>query len=124
MKKAPAYKIREQTLRVLHMIWTEAGGGDRDYFVAQQVWDSVRARFPEGSISGGQAERVFGSLQSDGSIELVPDEAGGHVGIRLTEAGRTRFEENKRVRRNTWLGYIGAVTGLLGLTISVLTEFL
>lgn len=122
MKKPTAYRLRQLWLAELHKVWVKHGGGETDYYTAQDVWDAVRNRFPDGSIDKDLGDRVLRSLMADNSMEAVGE--GDVVGIRLTDVGRARFESNRELRRNTWVAVTGAVTGILALIVSVASELI
>ncbi len=112
-----ATRLRRAVLEGFYSGW-EKRPGPKDYFPAQQVWDIIYKKFP-GRVDGPLAEGVFNGLLQEGHIEAIKidDES---IGARITDRGRNHLEELRAGLRTRRIAVVGAVTGSLGLAVSIL----
>jgi hypothetical protein len=129
-KKQIKNRMRSSELRMLILlafkkVW-ENNPDERAYAITDEVWKPIwnenKAR-----ITPEFGTAVFASLNQDGLIESIaaPNPEGKQVSLcRITDKGLefiSTVEEAKMTRR---LALIGAVTGCLGIIISVIGLFL
>jgi hypothetical protein len=114
----PANRIRYEWLKELYRCWSNRPHPNA-FFPAQQVWDTVRAKFPKTEIDGPLAEGVFAHMKELKSIETNTDDV---AAVRITQEGLNFFENIKDSRRTKNLAVIGATTGVISL-LAIIFKF-
>jgi hypothetical protein len=120
-----ATKLRLLILRAFRKLW-EKNPNERAYFIIQDVWTPIWEKV-KNKIDGEFVTAVFASLAQDGYLDNkeFQDKSGEKIiSSRITDKGLAYLSEIENNMLTRKIAIIGAVTGCLGVIISIIGMFL
>ncbi len=115
-KLIPAFELQIILLDEYYKAW-QMRPGPNDYFPVQQIWDKIYKKFGS-KIDGPLAEGVFNDLLRHTYVKALKTDE-GDIAARLTSDGIDYLLSIKEKIRTRKIALLGAITGSLGLILSV-----